>query len=229
MKRLVFTLATVALLGWVTPVQAGPITYQMSSTASGKIGAISFADALVTLTGTGDTANIVPISGFAAFAEPLTTTVTIQGVGTATITDPTEILSTVISLVPTTGFPDLPYVLFGRTDLPPALDSITGIGAVGNTALLGYNLSTSIGPITTTPGGIGFNPLCGTSGHDPCLGTTLGTLSFTSQISSTSQGTFTATTAPVPEPASLMLIGTGIITLVGGRFRRRRSTLKLSQ
>lgn len=216
--------ATLALvtIGFATAAHADPITYQISATASGTIGATNFSNALVTLTGTGNTANIVSIFGF-AFAAPITTTVTIQGVGTATITDPTEILSTAIPIDFGAGlFPD---VIFGRIDTPPALDSLTGIGAIGSNALLGYNLATSIGPITASPGGIGFPQLCGTPGHDPCLSTTLGTLRFNSNIDSGGQGTFTATLQPVPEPTSLFLMGSGVAALVSrSRLRKTRGT-----
>jgi hypothetical protein len=211
--------ATLALVitGFSTAAHATPITFQLSGTASGTIGGTTFTDALVTLTGTGDTADIVSLFGF-AFAAPITTAVTIQGVGTATITDPTEILSTALPVEIDEGAPILPYVIIGRIDVPPALDSFTGIGAVGSAALLGYNLGTSIGPITGA-GGIGFPRLCGTIGHDPCLGTTLGTLSFTSNFDLTDESTFSASLQPVPEPTSLLLVGSGLAVV----FRRARA------
>jgi len=212
------TLALV-LTGISTAAYADPITFQFSGTASGTIGGTNFSNALVTLNGTGNTNNIVSIFGF-AFAAPITTTVTIQGVGTATITDPTEILSSVIPV--SIGGNLLPFVILGRVDAPPALDSLTGIGAIGSNAVLGYNLATSIGPITASPGGIGFIVPCGVPGSDPCLSTSLGTLSFTSNIGNTSQGTFTATLQPVPEPTSLFLLGSGVAALVGrSRIRPR--------
>jgi len=66
-----------------------------------------------------------------------------------------------------------PAVIFGRTDHPPALDSITGIGFTVSWALAGYTGATAFGP-NAGAAGIGFNPLCGTPGHDACIGTSLG-------------------------------------------------------
>jgi hypothetical protein len=133
-----------AIIGFTTAANATPITFQMVGTAYGTIGATTFSDALVTLTGTGDTSNIVSgIYGF-AYAEPITTTVTIQGVGTATITDPTEIFSTAmpIQFNPSTRL--LPYVIIGRTDDPPALDSFIDLTDQGT-------FSASLQPVPEPP------------------------------------------------------------------------------
>ena len=205
-------------------VWASSITYQMSATASGSIGGQTFTDALVTLLGTGDTSAVVPLSFcengtcITYYAEAITTTVTIAGIGTATITDPTGIWS-IPTPVSVPEFPSNPFVLIGRIDHPPALDSFTGIGFNANDALTGYDLTTAIGPITGL-GGIGF-PQCGVPGTDPCLATTLGLLSFTSNAGSefNTTSTFTAT---VPEPSSLFLLGSGVAVLFGRSRRRSR-------
>ena len=96
--------------------------------------------------------------------------------------------------------------------MPPALDSFTGLAGVSSDALLGYNLATSIGPITDA-GGVGypFGLFVITSG---------GNLSFDENIGS-GTATFTAT-ASVPEPAILSLLGAGLWSLSRrSRFRKR--------
>jgi hypothetical protein len=141
------------------------------------------------------------------------TTVTIAGIGTATITDPNAVYSFPAPIGIADGFPVLPYVIFGTLDHSPALDSFTGFGAQGSNALLGYDLTTSIGPITGSPGGVDYPTRT-------FLHTTLGNLSFTANITPTGAGTFTAIVTP--EPMSLLLLGSGITMLAGmSRFRAR--------
>jgi hypothetical protein len=41
-------------------------------------------------------------------------------------------------------------------DNPPSLASITSYGAIGSNPLLGYNLATSFGPLTASPGGVRY-------------------------------------------------------------------------
>jgi len=84
----------VAVFSFTLNAHADPITYEISSVASGQIGSTTFTNAEVDLIGTGDTANVTSfvVSGVTIFANPFSNfTVTIGGIGTATITDLSEI------------------------------------------------------------------------------------------------------------------------------------------
>ena len=174
-----------AVLGFTSAAHATPITYQLSSIASGQIGGTQFTNAQINLFAQADTANIVSLDfglPFEVFANPFSVfTITIGGVGTATMLEPSAIWS-IPQVVPgATNLPPFPVVIFGRIDQNrPYLTSFTGIGATASNALAGYNLATGFGPLTDL-GGIGFNQHCA-PGSDPCLATSLGLLSFNSNI-----------------------------------------------
>lgn len=218
MKRLTASVAAlvVAILSFALNARATTITYEISGVASGQIGTTTFTNASIELIGVGDTANDTSLFGGLIFGNPFNTfTVTIGGVGTATITDLAELWA-----IPTpSGLSTVPVVVIGRVDAPPALDSITGIGFVGSSALTGYEGATGIGPITDG-GDVGF-PGCGGPSQDPCIHTTLGLLSFSSNLTfpPTTEATFAATV--VPEPTTLLLLGTGVLGLIGMTWRRR--------
>jgi hypothetical protein len=211
---------SVALFSFTRSAHATPIEYEITGTASGQIGTTTFTNATVDFVGMGDTANVTSfvISGSTVFANPLTAfSVTIGGVGTATITPK----SAMWALPGGFGTPT-PFVVLGREDKVggvPVLDSITGLAIVGGSGLSGYEGTTDLGPITGI-GGIGF-PACGGVGQDPCVATSLGLLSFTSNFSNPPTGIATLdVTNPIPEPTTLFLLGSGLVALTG-RYRAR--------
>src|SRR5688572_14350599 len=214
----------VALCGFVPFAHAAPITYVQTGTASGMLGATPFTNAFVTVTVTGDTTNVLPETFFFdcpfCFVNVATTTIDIPSVGTATVTDATGIWvfnqPVDIDSDPTT--PELPTVVIGTLDDPPATDSFTGLAATGALALLRYDLTTSIGPVSSAVlGGVSYPA-------DLFVNTTLGTLSFTSNLSSDAQGTFTATVGvtPIAEPTTLLLFGSGVAAFAARARRRAR-------
>src|ERR1051325_8746559 len=164
-----------ALVSVTAPADASPITYIVTSVGSGTIGGATFTNAAVTVTLVADTTKVTSGLGPFPFGIPIpgsfmnigTTTVQIAGIGTALITDPTAAYWS--PNVP--SFSTVPLFLIARWD-NPAGTSTTGVGGVISTKLVGYDLRTSIGPITDQ-GGLGGN-------GDPraIYNTTLGVLNF---------------------------------------------------
>ena len=226
--RSLFASAVLALsLTVFTPqANAAPITFEFKGTGSGQIGATPFTDALVVFTGTGDTEQIDKLYFGLFFATPLDSlTVNIQGIGTATLTEPAGVFSvphTIPDEIDTDDeLPNHPLVLLGRLDNPPDLDGFTGIAAVTSDALEGYRLKTSFGPLTAE-GGVGFIDHCSEPFHDPCLATSMGLLRFTTNILEGQTGTFTATAHEAPEPATMALMGAGLVAFVRRARRHAR-------
>jgi hypothetical protein len=187
MTRLVLMIAAAVLLGSAIPAQAAPITYSLTTTASGTLGASSFTNALVTVTLSGDTSNIMPgsgsITGF--LVNPGTATVGIAGVGTATFTGSIGILSTFNNVAVFGGSGIIIGQFVGPLNNP---SDLTGILTQQGPAFFGYNLQGLFGPVSGTGG---------SSAPDPTarFPTTGGILNFTAPPAATGTTTFTAVPA----------------------------------
>jgi hypothetical protein len=134
MKRLAFLAVVACLCGCALPRtgRAGMITYTETATGSGSLGTHNFTDAMVTITGTGDTANITsPFSG--TFELSITTVkVTVAGIGTATFTDSVEVADTQHASI--AGFIDITHP--------------RDILGTNNSIFATYDLKTAIGPVS---------------------------------------------------------------------------------
>jgi hypothetical protein len=215
-------LLVVAVFGFSTASRATPITFTISGTASGQLDSSPFTNALVTVTSTADTTNVVGNtadfdgngSTETIYAVPSSLTrITIAGLGTVDVIDATAIYSFPGFTVVDPGEELLlePAVIIGTLDSPPSLDSFTGVAAIGASALSGYNLATSLGSIVGD-GGVGHPPIP--------ISTSGGNLTFASNDLEGRTGTFAAA---VPEPASAWLLISGVLSCVAsGRFRRRQ-------
>lgn len=163
------------------------ITFTDITTASGTIGATSFSDATITVSGTANTASITSFSeGFEIV--DTSTSVSIGGLGTYDFTTPVGFF--VNNTEDDVGFQ--------RADDADLID-----GPV-NTDFGTWGLNTSIGPIT---GEVAIFQWATSFG---AVDTTDGQLILDDASPS---GSFSASVTPVPEPGTLMLLGTVLLGL----------------
>ena len=208
MIRLASLSLDVALFMLVSRVQAGPITYTLSTTASGTIGASTFTNAFVAVSFVGDTTNVTSISSGLAnglLVNSGTATINIAGIGTASFTSPVAMYSFDAS-----SLFGVPGVLIGQYVGP--LNGPTDItGVLIQNLASNYTLTTPLGPVAGTGGSSAPDP-------NAIFTTTRGILNFTAPPYQTGTTTFIATVAAtVPEPSSLVLLGSGGALLVALR------------
>jgi hypothetical protein len=206
MKRLAVLAVVACLCGSALAGtgRADSITYTETFTASGGFfspsGITEFANTQVTITGTGDTGGVTtdPVSG--TLFNPVTATVNVPGIGTATFTDSIQVVN--LSATAIAEFLDASI---------PNQNDIVGTAAL---AFVTYDLKTAI--TATGPG-------TSSSVSSVAFPTdTLGDFFLDDVPAST---TFTATLGTptaTAEPASLTLLGVGAVGLLGYGWRHRR-------
>ena len=189
MKRLI--LGVFCALSYFA-AKGSPATYTFTATGTGHLGDASFSDALLVFSAVADTTNITetltPYGPTPIFLVPdATATVSVDGVGSATFTSPTY--NIVNPQVQASGI---------------SWSNLLDILYVTSPALASYDLSSSFGPITGTPG---INPYA-------YFDTTAGIFN----LSSVSSVTFQADV--VPEPSTFTLLSAALVGTAIFRWRR---------
>lgn len=196
--RLRTVLAAAAILAASLTSKAESITYTTSAYLSGSIGTSTFSNALTTFSLTADTSSLTGIPGLFSFNTGGISTVTIAGIGTATV------LSNTYGAVAQN---------FGSFGAAGFYDPSTAFAvAPSSAALIGYDLATALAPVT------GATVINGAFAEPTSLGNLIIT---TSNVSV--PGTFSAVPSAIgatPEPSSIALLGTSVLGFAGVLRRR---------
>jgi len=192
--------AACMLVAVALPAAATPVTYTFSGTGTGNVNGSAFTNAAFTITLTGDT---TAITGAGTFQLTIAATISITGFPLATVTEAVDIFSN-------TGNSAVGFQRGGGLDL---MD-------VSGPAFAGYNLATSLGPIS------GLTPFA--VSQFTSLASTQGPITFTSASNVTFQAVVGAAppvvvaNIPALDPLVLALLALALGTLGFAALRRRQ-------
>jgi hypothetical protein len=208
-ERLLVAAAVVCLASAV-PASATSITFVDTGTVSGSFNGTAFTNQVVTVTGTGDTANVfTPFPGFYELAPLTAPTVTIGGLGTYSLTGDIIAFSTGTNLLDNTSVVGLAQL----DHIPDQPGGFTGILGTAQAGLFGYDLQSAIGPVAgdagVSDGDTSFYKTTGGILHTTSAVAGTGTLTITG-------GNSTVTTTPGgPTGNDPVQIGTNVSQLLG--------------
>ena len=191
--------ASAIMLATASTALAVTITYIYSGVGSGSLAVTSFEDAEFTIIATADTDDIGPWCCGDLQNTHVSTTIEIAGIGTVLITTPSHTW--------------IAEECCGGLGQNLGINWITIFEAGFND--VSYGLDSALGPVfEDDPFSTQFKDVA-TSG---------GALSFTAMDHVIFEAvTPTDTAAPIPEPSSLLLLGTGLVSAVAARRRSKRA------
>lgn len=198
LRTAMLALATVGTLS-ATRAEAQPIVFAFSGFATGDLAGAAFAGTPFTVTIPADVSTLGTFPGNPGTSGylGLTGTVALDGIGTATFTEPLYVFLN----------PNGPTIGFGNDvnfDLIDIMDP----------ALAGYDLMSSIGPIDA------FGVYANAQFTD--VATSLGPLTFASVLDRRFEAVVPS--AVVPEPGTSLLVATGLAVVGAAGVRRRRGS-----